>query len=482
MANSLPEETSAGKLTGVTVTLTGFGRTELTRLINQNSETSVYATSHPGLVVKTFDLECGKVDEVSYGPYLSFRGEVENFEDIQGIDILRSRVPAYYGSSIDNERKFAFIAMEYLSGENLLAWSQSAAAVDYPIEWVQQFRQALYETLSIVKLFHSYGIILIDFKPDNVIRLFSGEVRFVDLGAFFTPRHGRDTENYVYSATPDYAELIIDTSNVQTGLPLTQGSDIFSAGVALFELATGGSRLAIAPETAETMLSRASVYRFRDSQIKDVWRSYPHLQELLPLLETQLNERRILFSEFWHLLKSYLASEVADWESLPEEEHRQMLLATGTAFIADQLPDQLQWLANAIARATTLRSFRLKSVIELMELLADPVAETVRDDIACHNGVIQLARDLDPPVAFRQLLNLWEVRANPETNHWAICSPLVASELRTVAQFTFLKEICHDDGGHRFYQIVGDLEADDCDGEKLTLLRLAVDHRSWVGA
>ena len=98
-----------GKFAGLSVNLVGVGKAVLTQLLSKNSETSVYATSHPGLVVKTFDLECGKADEVSYGPYLSYRLEVENFEDIQGIAELRPRVPAYYGSNIDVERKFAFI-------------------------------------------------------------------------------------------------------------------------------------------------------------------------------------------------------------------------------------------------------------------------------------------------------------------------------------------------------------------------------------
>ncbi|HYV26482.1 MAG TPA: hypothetical protein VFA77_03050 [Candidatus Eisenbacteria bacterium] len=471
-----------GKFAGQSVNLVGVGKAVLTQLLSKNSETSVYATSHPGLVVKTFDLECGKADEVSYGPYLSFRLEVENFRDIQGIADLRSRVPAYYGSNIDVERKFAFIAMEFLAGQNLLAWCQSAAAEGYPQQWADEFRAALFDTLTIVKLFHEHGIILIDFKPDNVIRLFKGVVKFVDLGAFFTPRHSRETEKYVYSATPDYAELVIDTSNVQTGRPLTQGSDIFSAGVALFEMATGGSRLAIAAESADKMLAEPSLYRFRDSQIRDVWHAYPHLQNLLPLVQTQLKERRILFSELWYLLKSYLATEVAEWESLPESQHREMLLATGTSFIADQLPPRLVWLAGPIAQATTLRSFRLSSVVELMNLIAEPASESVREDIAQHNIVAQVARDLNPPVEFSAGLNVWDVRVNPQTAHWAVSSRLAAAQLRDVAAFTSLKEVYRDPDGHRFFQIVGDLEADNFETGKLTLEHLAHEHAAWLGA
>ncbi|MBI3417115.1 MAG: hypothetical protein HY043_17630 [Verrucomicrobia bacterium] len=482
MTNVAATNSSAGRFAGLSIALAGVGKVALTQLLGRGSDTYVFLTSYPGLVVKLFDLECGKPDEVSYGPYLSYNVEVENFEDIKGVEELRLRVPAYYGANLDAERKFAFIAMEYLEGLNLLAWSQAAAEAGYPETWADEFRAALHETLSIVKLFHDHGIVLIDFKPDNVIRLFNGAVKFVDLGAFFTPRHSAETDKYVYAATPDYAELVIDTSNVQTGMALTQGSDIFSAGVALFELATGNSRLAIAPDSAAKMLGQPGLYRFRDSQIKDVWHAYPHLKELLPLVQTQLQERRILFAELWHLLKGFLASEVADWDSLPEEQHREMILATGTDFIADQLPPALKWLATPIARATTLRSFRLKNVVELMELISDPVAEDVEADIAHENLAFQMAPDLDPPVAFHEPLNRWEVRFNPQTEHWAINVRLAALKLRSIAPFTFLKEIFRDNEGHRFFQFAGDSDADDLDGHKLTLENLANDPAAWLGA
>lgn len=482
MATSTALQFSGGKYLGLNVTLTGVGKAETTRLLHQNSDTSIYATSTPGIVLKTFDLDCGKPDEVSYGPYLSFQVEVENFSDIQQVEQLRVRVPAYYGSNLDSQRKFAYIAMEYLEGENLLAWSQSAAAQGYPSEWVEQFRAAVYESLSIVRMFHEHGIILIDFKPDNVIRLYNGAIKFVDLGAFFTPRHGRETDNYVYSATPDYAELVIDTSNVQTGLPLTQGSDIFSAGVALFELATGGSRLCISPDTANQMLSQPSLFRFRDSQIRDVWKAFPHLKELLPLVQTQLQQRRILFSEFWHLLKSFLSLEVPQWESMPEIEHQEMLLCTGISFISDQLPEGLKWLAQPIARSTTLRSFRLKSVVELMELIADPISEAIREDINHYNVLVQVGRDLDPPLDLTQSLNSWEVKLNPHTQHWAISCRRAAADFRGMSEVTFLKLLSPKDQRQRFFQVVGDLEADIVEGQHLTLAHLAADYAAWAGA
>src|SRR5687767_1954488 len=174
MARADKDDSLRGKFTGLSLGVSGLGKAELTHLLSKNSETEVYATSDPGILVKMFDLECGKPDEVSYGPYMAYGLELENFGDIQQIEALRARIPAFYGSDLDGPKKFAFIVMEYLKGENLLSWCGGAAAAGYPSHWAADFRATLYETLAIVRLFHEHGIMLIDFKPDNVIRLHNG--------------------------------------------------------------------------------------------------------------------------------------------------------------------------------------------------------------------------------------------------------------------------------------------------------------------
>ena len=285
MPFSLPTK---GKFTGLRMQLVGLGEVQLTLLLSKNAETQLYRTDHPGVVVKMFDLACGKADEVSYGPYMDFSHELANFEDIHRIEGLSPFIPVYYGAHIDYAAKFAFIAMEYLEGQDLKSWCEEAAAAAYESGWIDDFREAVFEALSIMRLFHQHGIILIDFKPENIIRLSDRRIRFVDLGALFTFRHADETQKYIYSATPDHAEVLIDASNVEAGVPPTAASDIFSAGVALFEMATGVSRLVIEEQTADDILLNPAILRFRDSQFRDVCHSYPHLKDSLTLLETQL--------------------------------------------------------------------------------------------------------------------------------------------------------------------------------------------------
>jgi serine/threonine protein kinase len=469
-----------GKFAGLTIELPTIGRIQLTSAIIESTETAIYRITHPGIVVKTFDLSCGKVDEISFGPYTRFGLELANFEDIIKQEDLRRFVPTYYGANVNYKEHYAYIAMEYLEGQDLQSWCNEGANGGFDPVWVNDFKEMVYDTLFIMTRFHKHGIIMIDFKPDNIIRLSKRGVKFVDLGAFFTPRHYKVRDKYAYSATPDYAELLIDASNIDAGVPPTEASDIFSVGVALFEMATGSSRLEIQPETADEILLHPEVTRFRDSQIRDLWHSYPHLKELLPAVEHQLKDRRILFSEFWQLIKSYLALKVANWETLPAEQRDQFILTSGTTFIQEQLPEPLQWLAGPIAQSTVLRSLRFKKVSELMRLIENPISAGMREDIEQTNSFIQYLRDNEQPYGFVEHINMWEARCNPIGGHWSMGAPIVFANWSESALFTFLKEIHRERDDNRFYGVVTDFEADYFEEGRLTLYHLREDHFAWI--
>src|SRR6185437_7920075 len=149
-------------------------------------------------------------------------------------------------------------------------------------------------------------------------------------------------------------------------------------------------------------------------------KAYPHLRELLPLVEHQLKERRLLFSEVWHLFKGYIGTKVPDWESTPAAQREQIILATGTTFISEQLPEPLQWLAGPIAQSTVLRGLRLKSVNQLLALIQCPAPAPACEDLALCNTLIQYLRDLEQNTEFIQRLNTWDTRLNRETGHWGI--------------------------------------------------------------
>lgn len=470
----------SNKHAGLVVNVSGLGGVRLIQAIASNPETAIYQTDHPGVIVKLFDLGCEKVNEIGYGPFMSFQAELANFEEIIHLESLRDFVPAYFGANIDYEAKYAFIAMEYLEGQNLRHWAEEAAATGYDPEALDNLRRATHEVLAILDSFHRHGLIMIDFKPDNVIRLSNGNVKLVDLGAFFTPRHRANVASFLYTATPDHAEVLIDASNLQAGVAPTVASDVFSAGVALFEMATGKTRLALSAATADEMLAMPEIYRFRDTQITDLWRAFPHLKKDMPLVHTQLVERNLLFSEAWHLLKAYLASKMPDWESLPPEQRDEILLSTGTTFILEQLPPALGWLAPAIARATTFRSIRVRDLRELIILLGNPAPDHVLSDVAEHCLLLRHLRNLGIEPDFAARLNTWEARLDRVSGHWAISAPLVARELGDNARFVFLRHDHADQDGHTYWIVVDETEASQVEQAAVTIARLAKDHKSWL--
>lgn len=477
MATTPPE---AGKHAGWEVQLPGVGRVTLLQAIARNPETSLYLTDHTGIVVKVFDLDCGRPDEVSYGPYTNYQEEAATFAEIREIEALRPHVPGWFGAACDFDRKLAYIAMEHLRGDNLRHWAAGLAEAGIASGRVDDLFRAILDTFSLVHLFHQHGVLIVDFKPDNVIRQPDGGIKLVDLGAFFMPRHRQDLSSFAYAATPDHAEVLIDASNLLAQRPLTVASDVFSAGVALFELATGESRLRIDPATAREMLDQPSMYRFQDSQIRDIWKAFPHLRDQLPLIETQLKECRLLFPEFWQLLKAYLADRVPDWESMSEAERGELLLDTGRTFIREQLPDPLGWLAEPITRATILRSLRVADMAELIRWIGNPAPAEAIEAIAHRNRSLAHVNRLELPTDFVEYLNTWDVRRAPDASGWLLAAPALARHLVEAAPWLYLRRVGTLPDGSECWELVDELEADRQEDGPVSLVRLHTNHRAWL--
>ena len=476
MDASMQQGFTESRFSGLQIGLPEIGPVTLGNALRMASETAIFLTDRPEVVVKVFDLECGIEEEVSYGPYVSFQLEVANFEEIGALGTLQHAIPAYYGSGLEFETKFAWVAMEFLNGKDLQEWCDDATAEGCSEQWVAEFRRAIFETFSIMEQFHENQIVLIDFKPENVVRLSGGNIKFVDMGAFFTPRYYGKTKEYMYSATPDYAELLIDSSNIQSGVPLTQASDIFAAGVALFEMVTRESRLSIDDETAASIRADPAAYLFRETQIRDVWQSYPHLEGVLPLVETQLAERRLLFAEFWHVLRGYLAEEMDDWESVEPDVQDSLMMETGMNFIRDHLPEPMHWLAEPIAYATVLRRLRYESMAELKALMGNPISAVVRENLEEQNHFVQYLRDQGELGDLLDRLNEWDVREHDLSGHWAISVMAGCHYLADHEDYSYVIKAEMDDEGHQYYRLSGE----DANEAPIAMMELKDSRMGWV--
>jgi hypothetical protein len=91
-------------------------------------------------------------------------------------------------------------------------------------------------------------------------------------------------------------------------------------------------------------------------------------------------------------------------------------------------------------------------------------------------------RDLERPTEFLRRLNTWDTKLDGATGHWAVAAPTAYTQLSDSALFTFLRLSGRDPYGHRFFEIVSDLDADDFQDAKLTLWHLQDDHQAWLGS
>ena len=126
-----------------------------------------------------------------------------------------------------------YIAMEYVLGENLVAWCD-ARALDIPAR-IRLFIQVL----DAVSYAHRRQILHRDLKPSNILVTEQGEVRLLDFGVARllqadAERSSSVTQAWGHALTPAYA-----SPELLRGEPVDLRSDIYSLGVVLHELLTG---------------------------------------------------------------------------------------------------------------------------------------------------------------------------------------------------------------------------------------------------
>jgi serine/threonine protein kinase len=135
-----------------------------------------------------------------------------------------------YDAGVDDD--VPYIAMEYVPGEHINKWCDSRA-LDAPA------RIALFlQVLEAVGKAHAQNVIHRDLKPSNILVNTQGEVRLLDFGVarlLMTETNGDSlTRTYGRALTPEYA-----SPEMLRGDPIDMRTDIYSAGVVLFQLLTG---------------------------------------------------------------------------------------------------------------------------------------------------------------------------------------------------------------------------------------------------
>jgi eukaryotic-like serine/threonine-protein kinase len=131
----------------------------------------------------------------------------------------------------------AYIAMEHIEGQTL---RERLGAGPLAIGEAQSIARELAAALGCA---HANGLVHRDLKPENVMIARDGRIKVLDFGlAKVSPERQRDkttseqvTKEGVILGTPSYM-----SPEQASGAPVDARSDIFSLGVVLYEMVTGG--------------------------------------------------------------------------------------------------------------------------------------------------------------------------------------------------------------------------------------------------
>ena len=154
-----------------------------------------------------------------------FKREAQSLAKLQHPSIVR-----FYG--MEREGLLVFLLMEYIEGQSLQ--SEIFLSENHPLS-NQRILEILKPICSALNYAHKMGLAHCDLKPGNILIEAGGRVLLTDFGIARTMDAA--TSTLVGAGTPAYMspELI-------KGMDPTPQSDIYSLGIVLYEMLTGGER------------------------------------------------------------------------------------------------------------------------------------------------------------------------------------------------------------------------------------------------
>ncbi|MGI9330897.1 MAG: protein kinase domain-containing protein [Gammaproteobacteria bacterium] len=204
-----------------------LGRYEVDKVLGRGAMATVYLGRDPKInrkvAIKTIALAEEFSDEDLNNAKAQFMREAESAGRLNHPNII-----SIY--DVDEDGDVAYLAMEYFEGQSLAAYATQGNLL--PPEWVLELGARAAEALHYA---HSQNVVHRDIKPANIMySANSDDLKLTDFGIARLTDTSR-TKTGIILGTPSYMP-----PEQLAGSPVSGQSDLYSLGITLYHLLTGG--------------------------------------------------------------------------------------------------------------------------------------------------------------------------------------------------------------------------------------------------
>ena len=239
-------------------------------------------------------------------PHLADAEYVSRFRDEAKVVVKLSHgnlVPVFDAGQVGGE---IFLAMDFVEGKDLRAvWNRCAKkTVAFPVDVAVHIVKELCRGLAYAHAYSDLKLVHRDVSPPNVLISFSGEVKLTDFGLASSTLKLEKTAPGVI-----YGKVSYMSPEQARGEPLDGRTDLYAAGIILWELLTGRQLFPPGEAQPQDLIARAKDPR-PDPPSKRAPRVPPQLDAIvLKALEADPTKRYQSGEEMRSALANWLATE-----------------------------------------------------------------------------------------------------------------------------------------------------------------------------